>query len=161
MAQLGKPYVWGDEGPDTFDCSGLMQYAYELAGVQLPRTARQQQAWAQPVTSPRPGDLVFFGRPATHVGMYLGAGKMINSPGKGQRVKVSGVGSPTSYGRVPGVGAAVAPVAGIVSGAASTVGDAVAGMVGAVRAMAMEAAFAALGLALLGVGVYRAIVGRR
>jgi cell wall-associated NlpC family hydrolase len=73
--QLGKPYVYGDEGPNTFDCSGLMQYVFGLVGIRLPRTAAQQQKSVTRVASPVPGDLVFYGAPAHHVALYIGGGR--------------------------------------------------------------------------------------
>lgn len=114
--ELGQPYVFGGEEPGGFDCSGLMQYIFAKVGISLPRTAAAQQSWATPVTSPSPGDLVFYGRPAHHVALYVGAGRVIQAPHTGARVSFAGVGSPTSYGRVPGLGlssvvsSALAPV---------------------------------------------------
>ncbi|MFY3742119.1 MAG: cell wall-associated NlpC family hydrolase [Candidatus Nitrosomirales archaeon] len=100
MKQLGKPYVFGAEGPGTFDCSGLMQYIFGNNGVRLPRTAAQQQRVAKRVNNPQPGDLVFYGYPAHHVALYLGNGKMLAAPHSGAVVRVQPVyGSPT-YGRV-------------------------------------------------------------
>ena len=104
MQEIGKPYVWGAEGPNTFDCSGLMQWIFGKAGLKLPRTAREQQRVATPVTDPRPGDLVFYNSPATHVGLYLGGGRMLHAPNARTVVKVAKVyGSPT-YGRIAGAG---------------------------------------------------------
>ena len=83
VAQYGKPYLWGGTGPDRFDCSGLMMRAFQAAGVtSIPRVSQAQQAWATPVAPKdvQPGDLVFFGRPAYHVGMYIGGGLMIDAP---------------------------------------------------------------------------------
>jgi hypothetical protein len=127
-AQEGKPYVYGDEGPDTFDCSGLMQYCFGLVGISLPRTSQEQQAWATPVKSPLPGDLVFYGQPATHVGLYLGGGKMIDAPDVGKNVEVDNVGTPTSYGRVKGLGTAAAPAVSTVAAVTAGTGDVLAGL---------------------------------
>jgi cell wall-associated NlpC family hydrolase len=90
MAQVGKPYVWGAAGPDSFDCSGLVQWAWGQAGVSLPRVASDQQAWAVPVPISQltPGDLVFFGSPAHHVGIYVGGGLMVDAPHTGAAVSV-------------------------------------------------------------------------
>jgi alpha-tubulin suppressor-like RCC1 family protein len=103
-AQLGKPYVWGGNGPDVFDCSGLMVFSWGLAGVRLPRVAADQQAWAIPVTAwqARPGDLVFFGWPAHHVGMYLGNGLMIDAPHPGATVEIASIAATdmAGFGRV-------------------------------------------------------------
>lgn len=104
MQEIGKPYHYGDEGPNAFDCSGLMQYIFGKAGVKLPRTAAQQQKFATPVSNPQPGDLVFFGNPAHHVGLYLGAGRMLAAPHTGATVRTQNVGQATSYGRIPGAG---------------------------------------------------------
>jgi cell wall-associated NlpC family hydrolase len=91
LAQVGKPYVWGATGPNTFDCSGLMQWTWEQLGVRMPRVAADQQAWAVPVPISQllPGDLVFFGSSAHHVGMYVGNGMMVNAPHTGAFVEVA------------------------------------------------------------------------
>jgi cell wall-associated NlpC family hydrolase len=89
-SEVGKPYVWGAAGPDTFDCSGLVLWAWAHAGVAVPRVAADQQAWATPVPISQlaPGDLVFFGSPAHHVGIYVGAGLMVDAPHSGANVSV-------------------------------------------------------------------------
>jgi cell wall-associated NlpC family hydrolase len=91
LAQIGKPYVWGATGPSTFDCSGLMQWTWGQLGVHMPRVAADQQAWAVPVPISQllPGDLVFFGSSAHHVGMYVGNGMMVNAPHTGAFVEVA------------------------------------------------------------------------
>lgn len=104
LAEVGKPYHFGDEGPNSFDCSGLMQYIFGKAGIKLPRTAAEQQKFATPVTKPVPGDLVFFGAPAHHVGLYLGGGRMLAAPHTGANVRVQSVGDATNYGRISGAG---------------------------------------------------------
>jgi cell wall-associated NlpC family hydrolase len=90
-SKLGKPYVWGATGPSAFDCSGLMQWAYKQLGVSLPRTSAAQSQFGTPVSKSelRPGDLVFFYSPVSHVGMYLGNGKILHASEPGQPVKVS------------------------------------------------------------------------
>jgi cell wall-associated NlpC family hydrolase len=96
LTVLGAPYVWGDAGPDTFDCSGLMQWSYARAGLLLPRVSRDQYAGTAPValTDVRPGDLLFYAYdvddPSTihHVTMYVGAGQMVHAPRTGDVVKV-------------------------------------------------------------------------
>lgn len=90
LAQRGKPYVWGGAGPESYDCSGLTMAAYRSAGVALPHSSRAQSTMGVPVprSQLRPGDLVVFGSPVHHVGIYVGAGKMVNAPDFGQVVKV-------------------------------------------------------------------------
>ncbi|MFH9430434.1 NlpC/P60 family protein [Streptomyces sp. NPDC017615] len=94
-AQLGKPYVWGAEGPDSFDCSGLTSQAWADAGTTIPRTSQEQ--WKRlrhvAVTDMRPGDLVIYFADATHVGMYVGDGKIIHAPRPGRWVTVTGAGT--------------------------------------------------------------------
>jgi cell wall-associated NlpC family hydrolase len=90
---LGKPYRWGAEGPNSFDCSGLTSWAFEQAGITLPRSSSQQARVGSQVSAAelRPGDLVFFNRPVSHVGIYVGDGKMINAPQTGDVVKYSSI----------------------------------------------------------------------
>lgn len=95
---LGVPYVWGGSTPRGFDCSGLTSYAYAKAGLTLPRTAAAQQKYFKSTTTPVPGDLVFFGSPAYHVGIYIGNGQMIASPVPGQFVRIENIWPPTNYG---------------------------------------------------------------
>lgn len=93
-SQLGKPYVWGAQGPDSFDCSGLTSQAWQHAGVSVPRTSQQQWAQLQRVSaqSMRPGDLVIYFPDATHVGIYVGGGKVVHAPRPGTSVTVAPVG---------------------------------------------------------------------
>ena len=93
MAQLGDPYVWGAGGPNAFDCSGLMQYAYAAAGIDLPHSSRIQSTMGTPVARAdlQPGDLVFFYSPVSHVGMYIGNGMMVHAPTFGSPVRVASV----------------------------------------------------------------------
>lgn len=84
---IGKPYIWGANGPSAFDCSGLVYYALNQAGIKIgDTTAAGYQKSGQPVTDPQPGDIVFFGQPATHVGIYVGDGQMIHAPRPGATV---------------------------------------------------------------------------
>jgi cell wall-associated NlpC family hydrolase len=88
-AVLGAPYVWGATGPHAFDCSGLTQYAYGRAGVSLPRTSQEQRDAGRhiPLSQARPGDLVIYRSDASHVAMYVGAGRVIHAPYPGARVR--------------------------------------------------------------------------
>lgn len=89
---LGAPYQWGATGPDEFDCSGLMVWAFEQAGVDLPRTSKaQSQTDGQPVSKDalKPGDMVFFYSPVSHVGIYAGNGKVLHASTSGEPVKYS------------------------------------------------------------------------
>jgi cell wall-associated NlpC family hydrolase len=91
LAQRGKPYVWAASGPDSFDCSGLVQYAYSAAGIGLPHSSYMQFTMGQAVSRDQlqPGDLVFFYSPVSHVGIYIGNGMMVHAPTSGDVVKVS------------------------------------------------------------------------
>ncbi|KRE44012.1 C40 family peptidase [Knoellia sp. Soil729] len=97
---LGIGYVYGGTTPAGFDCSGFTQYVYAKAGVSIPRTASAQQRAATPVSSPRPGDLVFYGYPAGHVGIFTGGDMMIDSPKPGASTSERHMyGTPTGFGR--------------------------------------------------------------
>ncbi len=93
QTMLGKPYKWGAEGPGSFDCSGLTSWAFKTAGITLPRSSSQQARVGAPVSRSelRPGDLLFFYQPVSHVGIYVGDGKMINAPQTGDVVKYSSI----------------------------------------------------------------------
>lgn len=109
LAQLGKPYVWGGNGPSGYDCSGLVQQAYRRSGISLPRVADDQYAATTPITAGqlRRGDLLFWsdsGRASGihHVGIYLGGGTFVEAPRPGKTVRVSTLSSgfyPTHFGR--------------------------------------------------------------
>ncbi len=88
---LGVPYVWGGTSPSGFDCSGLVQYVYAHFGITLPRTSEEQQTVGTAVSMDelQPGDLVFFGSPAHHVGIYVGDGQFIEAPHTGLSVRIS------------------------------------------------------------------------
>ncbi len=101
----GVPYRWGGNDPATgLDCSGLTQLVYRKLGVQLPRVAADQATKGTPVASiadARPGDLVFFGTPAHHVGIYAGDGKMVDAPRAGKTVGLHNLwGTPSAIRRV-------------------------------------------------------------
>ncbi|MFF1923481.1 NlpC/P60 family protein [Streptomyces sp. NPDC058221] len=91
---LGRPYVWGANGPSGFDCSGLMQWAYAQAGVSLPRTSQAQRYAGHmvPLAEARPGDLVAYRADASHIGMYVGNGQVIHAPYPGAPVRYDPVG---------------------------------------------------------------------
>jgi cell wall-associated NlpC family hydrolase len=80
-AQVGKPYQYGAAGPDSYDCSGLTQYAYRSAGIELPHSSRSQSEMGTPVDRAdlQPGDLVCFYQPVSHVGIYVGDGQMVDA----------------------------------------------------------------------------------
>lgn len=96
LEAVGTPYSWGGDGAEGFDCSGLVLYVFrEIAGLELPRTARAQRGEGQSVAAKkelRPGDLVFFatrGRGVTsHVGIYIGQNKFVHAPRRGTKVRV-------------------------------------------------------------------------
>ncbi|WP_432011622.1 NlpC/P60 family protein [Streptomyces cucumeris] len=91
MEQIGKPYVWGAEGPNSFDCSGLTSQAWAHAGRTIPRTSQEQ--WRQlpriSLQRLRPGDLVIYNKGASHVAIYAGNGQVVQAPRPGQQVKLS------------------------------------------------------------------------
>jgi cell wall-associated NlpC family hydrolase len=101
-SQLGKPYLWGGTGPDAFDCSGLAQMAYRSAGVDIARTSQDQWATEPHVSSPQPGDLVFFagadgtGSSPGHVGIVTGPHTMIEAYGTGYPIRYSQFGTAAS-----------------------------------------------------------------
>jgi cell wall-associated NlpC family hydrolase len=115
ISQLGKPYRWGADGPRSFDCSGLVQTAYRAAGVALPRVSRHQYGAGTHVSlrSLRAGDLLFYAKdtsdPRTvyHVGMYLGAGRMVEAPNPRAPVRIASMWRPGLLGR------ATRPAAGL------------------------------------------------
>ena len=99
-AQLGKPYVYAGAGPDVFDCSGLTMFAWAAAGVSLPHNA-EAQFQALPhvsIDQLQPGDLVFFGSPIHHVGMFVGNGTMIEAPYTGVNVRYRSIYRPDFAG---------------------------------------------------------------
>jgi cell wall-associated NlpC family hydrolase len=91
MRYLGAPYRWGAAGPNSFDCSGFTMFVYAQVGVSLPHSSAAQFGSGERVSRAnlRPGDLVFFGSPIHHVGIYVGGGSYIHSPHTGDVVQVS------------------------------------------------------------------------
>ena len=104
LKQIGDKYVFGAAGMTTWDCSGLTMRAFQNAGVSLPHSSRAQYSYGKSVkrSELKPGDLVFFGRPISHVGIYIGGGKMVHAPRSGSRVKIA---SAANLGRKPYIGA--------------------------------------------------------
>lgn len=130
---LGVPYVWGGTNPKTgLDCSGLVQLVFEKFGVDLPRVSYLQAREGKPVGSlaqARPGDLLAFNSPVSHIGIYIGDGKMIHAPRPGQDVKIEDVyETPTAIRRVLSESPAVAGVAALAGGGALPSGTPYAGL---------------------------------
>ncbi len=100
MQYLGTPYVWGGSTTKGFDCSGFVMYVYRKVGVSLPHSSRLQYGYGRPVArnALQPGDLVFFHNPISHVGIYIGDGKMINAAGTGKGVRIDDVWASSYYG---------------------------------------------------------------
>lgn len=101
-AQIGDPYKYGAVGPNKFDCSGLTLYSYKKVGKTLPRTAAGQYNKSKHISasSRRVGDLVFFGSPVYHVGIYVGSGKVLHAPYTGARVRTEKIWTKSvRYGR--------------------------------------------------------------
>ncbi|WP_432981838.1 NlpC/P60 family protein [Dactylosporangium sp. CA-233914] len=98
-AQLGKPYVWGAAGPNSFDCSGLTMMAWKAAGVTLPHNAAEQYNTVRHITRSQlaPGDLVFYNG-LGHVGIYIGNNQIIHAPNSRTVVKVAPIDIDTLYG---------------------------------------------------------------
>jgi peptidoglycan DL-endopeptidase CwlO len=105
LQQVGDIYVWAAAGPTRWDCSGLTMRAFQQAGVSLPHSSRVQVKYGKsiPYGSVKPGDLLFFGRPISHVSIYVGGGKMVQAPRPGKRVEV--VQLTPRFGSKPFVGA--------------------------------------------------------
>ncbi|MFD6293041.1 NlpC/P60 family protein [Streptomyces sp. NPDC060205] len=106
MAQIGKPYGWGATGPSAYDCSGLTSVAWARAGHPIPRTSQAQWAGLTRVSlaSARPGDLIIYFNDATHVGMYIGGGKIVHAPRPGRTITIAPAASMAILGVVrPGV----------------------------------------------------------
>ncbi|MET7695874.1 NlpC/P60 family protein [Streptomyces sp. NPDC005483] len=106
MTQIGKPYVWGAVGPASYDCSGLTSRAWAVAGNPIPRTSQSQWHGLTRVSLAlaRPGDLIIYFSDATHVGIYIGHGKIVHAPRPGRTVTIAPAASMPILGVVrPGV----------------------------------------------------------
>lgn len=105
VQQIGDSYVWGAAGPIKWDCSGLTMRSFQQAGVRLPHSSRAQYSYGRSITRSnlQPGDLVFFGSPISHVGIYIGKNKMVHAPRPGARVQIAEFGN--YFGRKKYVGA--------------------------------------------------------
>lgn len=103
LAQIGDKYVFGAAGLTYWDCSGLTMRAFAAAGVSLPHSSRAQYNYGKAVARKdlQPGDLVFFGKPISHVAIYLGPDRMLHAPRSGSRVKIANM----DMGRKPYIGA--------------------------------------------------------
>lgn len=102
--EAGKPYLYGAEGPDAFDCSGLVQYVYGKLGISIPRTTQTQFAAATRIArgSEQRGDLIFFGSPSNiyHMGIYAGNGQMWAAPRSGEVVSLRTIWGDYYVGRI-------------------------------------------------------------
>lgn len=103
LAQIGDKYVFGADGLTYWDCSGLTMRAYGAAGVSLPHSSRAQYRYGKAVARKdlQPGDLIFFGKPISHVAIYLGPDRMLHAPRSGSRVKIANM----NMGKKPYIGA--------------------------------------------------------
>ncbi|TXJ71106.1 hypothetical protein E2C11_34120 [Streptomyces lavendulae] len=102
LKQVGKPYVWGAQGPSSYDCSGLTSQAWQHAGTPIPRTSQEQWRHLRhiPLRRLRPGDLVIYFPDATHVAIYAGDGKVVQAPRPGSTIKISPLASNPVLGAV-------------------------------------------------------------
>jgi cell wall-associated NlpC family hydrolase len=103
LAQLGDRYVFGAAGLVNWDCSGLTMRAFQAAGVSLPHSSRAQYGYGKAIARKdlQPGDLVFFGKPISHVAIYVGGDRMLHAPRSGSRVKIAAF----DLGKKPYIGA--------------------------------------------------------
>ncbi|WP_460956256.1 C40 family peptidase [Parasphingorhabdus pacifica] len=107
LGKRGSPYVYGAKGPSSFDCSGLVYWAYQQVGVSVGGSTKTQVTEGKSVSPSqlKPGDLIFYGSPVYHVSMYIGGGKAVHAPTTGDVVKVANykdIATPSNYRRVAG-----------------------------------------------------------
>ncbi len=90
---LGAPYVWAAAGPNAFDCSGLVMWAWGKAGRSLPHSSAAMWSSTRHVSlsSLQPGDLIFYGSPVHHVALYIGGGQIIHAPHAGSYVQIASI----------------------------------------------------------------------
>lgn len=156
LAQVGKKYQWGGNGPNAYDCSGLTQQSYKAAGIYIPRVARDQATVGKAVTMANalPGDLVFPYVDYRHVAMYLGNGQVIEAPRDGVPVHiVKEYGSAGGVRRmVEGGGSAVNPGVAGSDAAGGTGGTSPAvSVLHMLRTLTTSGGWASMGLLLAGI----------
>jgi peptidoglycan DL-endopeptidase CwlO len=93
LSRIGSPYSWGGSGPSAFDCSGLVMWSFQQAGISLPHSSQALAQGGQPVSTDQmqPGDLVTYYSDASHVGIYIGDGMMVHASTYGTPVRVAPV----------------------------------------------------------------------
>ena len=99
LSRIGSPYSWGAAGPNAFDCSGLVMWSFQQAGIALPHSSQALAAGGQPVSMSdmQPGDLVTYYSDASHVAIYIGDGMMVHASTYGTPVRVAPVGNAPIY----------------------------------------------------------------
>ena len=99
LTRIGSPYVWGGSGPNQFDCSGLVMWAFQQAGISLPHSSQALAHGGQPVSMDQiqPGDLVTYYSDASHVAIYIGDGMMVHASTYGTPVRVAPVNNAPIY----------------------------------------------------------------
>ncbi len=103
LSRIGSPYSWGGSGPNAFDCSGLVMWSFQQAGISLPHSSQALARGGQPVSADQmqPGDLVTYYSDASHVGIYIGDGMMVHASTYGTPVRVAPVNNAPDLQRPP------------------------------------------------------------